>query len=313
MHLNSLWKLSAVVMMVILNSCNTNQWFSRSPVARVTFVEGRVEMQENPDGAWTTVTKGTRIREGSSIRTGQGYVDIRSPYDGLIRLRANSTLKFERLSKKVSSSEGKLVLSFGHLLCKFETLVSGAKIEISTPTAFAGVRGTELGVFADENSTEVGVLEGTVEVKSATVEAAPVIVGSHQKTVVNKGQSPGPAKELREEDLQKLLEIKTLHVGDALQTFEKTVRGGGTGAALEQIRSALEVYVVDNEGYPRELNLETLEPVAQLINTKDVLAQFKDGKLASYASRGSSYEIHAYSNTNPPKLYISTPHGTVEK
>lgn len=267
---------------VVLVSCGEKKT-TGGGTALLTYVEGQAEAQKTPDASWEQVKAGDTLPEGSVLRTGQGYVDVKFPDEGLIRLKANSTLRLEKLPQKTSASYGKLELSAGELLCKFEAMLTGATMEISTPTAIAGVRGTEFGVSGNQNTTQVGVLSGTVEVKSATVEAAPVIVGFQQKTLVYKGQPPKAAEQLLEEELNRLSEINLLHPQVYIQATKTVTEYSEAKDFVKQI----EMFKAYEGRYPADLQeLATKQSLSKL--PKD---QWGSDFFYSASEDGQSYTL----------------------
>lgn len=244
----------------LLTSCAQNKT-TGGGTALLTYVEGQVEAKISPDASWEQVKAGDTVPEGSVLRTGQGYADVKFLDEGLIRLKANSVFRLVRLPQKTSDSKGELELSAGELLCKFEAMLTGATMEISTPTAIAGVRGTEFGVYGTQDTTQVGVLSGTVEVKSATVEAAPVIVGFQQKTLVYKGQPPKAAEQLLEEELNRLSEINLLHPQVYIQAAKTVTEYSEAKDFVKQI----EMFKAYEGRYPADLQeLATKQSLSKL-------------------------------------------------
>lgn len=146
-------------------------------------------------GSWVPASLGTPIRQGDSLRTGPGgrlrviFVD-----DSVLTLAPESEVVVD---EGIYDPNGGRVRSVMELLSgKVRALVNetaGGAADLGTPTAVAGVRGTDFVVVYDENaaSTEVVGVSGKVGVRSKLGVVAPeVTVEPHYYTRVDRGRLP---------------------------------------------------------------------------------------------------------------------------
>jgi ElaB/YqjD/DUF883 family membrane-anchored ribosome-binding protein len=107
---------------------------------------------------------GMIIKAGDELVSGDNSrVEIYLTKTGRIILTGKTRFKVEEENKEEERTS-KVSLFFGNLWCKAQSLLSGETFEIKTPTASAGVRGTEYGLKFDpeEKVMTTWVLEGEV-------------------------------------------------------------------------------------------------------------------------------------------------------
>jgi hypothetical protein len=111
--------------------------------------------------------------------------------DSILTLGANSKLV---IKKYLYSPQSKRAESIYELADgKLRAAVGGSGFKVTTPTAFAAARGTVLVVSynAETNTTQITVLEGSVEVRNVNAEIpGSQIVGAGQSTTVTGNKPP---------------------------------------------------------------------------------------------------------------------------
>lgn len=165
--------------------------------------DARVQLQStgpgyktNPAAPGRVIQKNTTLAAGAEIRTGKkSSVTLQLSPTLMCRIGENTVLRLETLSGKT-----RLQLKTGSVGARVQPN-TGTQMQVVTPTAVAGVRGTEFIVEsdagdisqADEGSTEnpesrVLVNEGTVAVSPANDETASRDVGAGNK-IVSDGEN----------------------------------------------------------------------------------------------------------------------------
>ena len=209
-------------------------------VAKLNYVTGKVEVQRSGTNVWVLAKMNMSLYAADQVRTGKnGMAEILLDDGSFLRLKPNSMLEIIELAQEDKAKAKKSVfgLSIGKLWSKVQKIQDAeSKFEVRTPTAVAGVRGTELSVFVDRDfSTRVSVFAGSVEVRAIREEMreelAPVLVGANQSLNVGAGISPA-AEPLSIEDKKEWRkwdrEIKQPY--DMEVTLDKT---------MEQARAAI--------------------------------------------------------------------------
>ena len=158
-------------------------------VAVITTVKGMVEVQKAGEPAWKPAAAKMELKINDKVQTKNGAMCELTLDDGsLIKLRENSTLEINDLSEdkeaKKKSSIFKLLL--GKLWAKVEHQ-EGSKFNIVTPTAVAGVRGTEFAIIVQrDGASDILVFKGKIEVKSLREE-----IGEIRVVLVEEGKALG--------------------------------------------------------------------------------------------------------------------------
>lgn len=164
--------------------------------ARITSIEGQVEIQRNPVNQPIPVKIAfkvdDRLSAGDKIITGKNGRLVLGLSDGSQAVIAPKTTV---VIKDLSQSPRTL----------FEVLKGKTRIQIeklggqpnpyrvNTPTAVIAVRGTIFDVLVEENETEVFLHEGEVAVTNLRLPNQPVILSAGQTTRVMMQRPPNPA------------------------------------------------------------------------------------------------------------------------
>jgi hypothetical protein len=115
--------------------------------------------------------------------------------DSILTLGANSKLVIKKYLYSPGSKRAESIyeLADGRL----RSVVGGAGFKVTTPTAFAAARGTVFTVAynMETGTTEITVVEGSVEVRNVNAEVAgSQIVAAGQSTTVTGNKPPTPPK-----------------------------------------------------------------------------------------------------------------------
>lgn len=182
--------------------------------AVVMLFKGDVLIQPSESGKWHKPVLGMAVRAKDQIKTGSdSWVNIAFANGSLLRIAQNSVVEISMLSynvkKKVMKSEAKIPV-LGKVISSFRKLKKNdSSFDVYTPTAVAGVRGTELMVdVPDSETTTVVVFEGKLIVKDLVGEQGmsqndnemvldfirEAVVGSGQVLEYKKGKKLPKAK-----------------------------------------------------------------------------------------------------------------------
>jgi len=163
----------------------------------VTFVSGEVRAQAKEGEEWKTLHINDRLKQGSSIRTGdESGVEISFEGGDSFLMRSNSTLTIRAAKKRgVLNFLQRLFLSAGRTITKVkEATGRKSRFEIQTPSAVAVARGTSFRVGVDEKETmRSEVLKGFVDVEAM---AKRVEVQEGEGTLAKKNEPPAEPRKL---------------------------------------------------------------------------------------------------------------------
>ncbi len=106
----------------------------------VSKTAGVVETQASEGAAWTAVSAGSALPEGSAVRTGaDGEAELTFPDRSKVWMKANSQLQVENQRPLLN----RLSFLFGSIKAAIPHLKRNQRFEVKTNTAVAAVRGTE--------------------------------------------------------------------------------------------------------------------------------------------------------------------------
>lgn len=168
-------------------------WMRAVPAsANVVLVQGEATSRA------ATLQPGMQLREGSDVRTGtDGYVTLQLPDGSQLKVQAQSDVALDRLRafQGTDMHESAIGLKTGSVdALAAKQRGPAARFVIRTPSAAAGVRGTDfrVGILQDSKATRSEVLTGVVDVNAAGQSAGPVAVAAGFGTVVAPNEKPAP-------------------------------------------------------------------------------------------------------------------------
>ncbi len=234
--MKNLWKLNmiaAVVAMVILFGINAA--VAEQTLVTVQRVDGVVEARTSAGAEWTEVAAGGKLSVGATVRTGPSSSCLLLWGNGhVLKIQALTTLDISRLERDSNGNENSgFVIAKGNINAHVGKLRSvESSFTIRTPTAVAGVRGTDLfvDVSADRIST-FGVTAGEIYVEAGGVETIvmPDFIVTVDSTGVVGGAVPMPI-EMKQKAHEQAQEVKNESHGGKTLEKGKEERKRGRGA-----------------------------------------------------------------------------------
>ena len=137
----------------------------------VVYVSGGVQVSR--DGAWIDVEPGDTLGAGAILRTdADGYCELQFGDTVSVRVEPGTEFRCDSVAVDAKATVSGEVTA-GAILAKVKQL-SGSDLQIRTPSAVVGVRGTEFMVRVSGSVTTVTVRKGTVRVtqEKTTVDVA---------------------------------------------------------------------------------------------------------------------------------------------
>lgn len=177
------------------------------PVGNVVVVTGAPTLERN--GKAYRLAANLALYNGDTITTPKSAtVKIVLADDSLLTIGANSRFKLENLAVKDDSRSATFRLYFGKLRAVVTKFARGAsELRFYTPTAVAGVRGTQLVLEYDQDAqrTTLSVLDGNVGFRSLQEPTAvELVVGPLQQSSQVGAEKPQPPVQLSPEQVQKI-------------------------------------------------------------------------------------------------------------
>jgi hypothetical protein len=175
----------------------------------INFTTGDVKIINN--GQAVTANTGDTITQGMTVKTGaKSIVDIY--FQGsVIRILEKSSVVMTELVRNLSDNKEltELYVENGKVFSKVtRKLTEGEKFRVSTPTAVAGVRGTEFLVSEENGKSNIACIEGKVAVKEfGSEDSAFVDIEAGKEADIEKGK-PIAVNELKQQNLENIRRIK---------------------------------------------------------------------------------------------------------
>jgi hypothetical protein len=139
------------------------------PVGKILQLINDVDVTSLSTGEKITPQAGFVINTDHKIRTGKrSYAEILLNNGTRIQMRDISVLNVASLKGDTSDDPTRLRLLTGKLRVTVKKVFSkGHTLILKTPTAIAGIRGTDFGVIATINETKIIVFTGKIDVASS--------------------------------------------------------------------------------------------------------------------------------------------------
>ncbi|MFP4550786.1 MAG: FecR domain-containing protein [Spirochaetales bacterium] len=155
--------------------------------ATVTFVDGDVDIQRE-GGARRPADFGSELENGDRIITeGGGYAELELASGGTVEVSGDTVFLVGSESGSGGEPQGRVAAAVGAFVFRFNATV-GNEPRIGSTTSVAGVRGTEVRVYAaSDGTTRYEVVEGRLEVQDGGVS---VSLGPNEAVEVRAGGAP---------------------------------------------------------------------------------------------------------------------------
>jgi hypothetical protein len=156
-----------------------------------SFVKGNVQHQPKGSDTWIPLRLNDRVKEGSTIKTGdESGVEIVFSDGNSILQRSNTVLGISSARKQPNNQTSYgLIQETGRTITKIKRKTgSESRFRIDTPSAICAARGTVFRTSIDAlDSTRTEVVEGDVDVEAMKKN---VRVQEGEGTLVKKGEKP---------------------------------------------------------------------------------------------------------------------------
>lgn len=175
-------------------------WQPDSPY-RADIIKGQVQIKLMGSNEWTDLKQGDKIPLGATIFTGMDSTTILSLRDeGVVEVLPFTQIYMSTYGLEQAAKTGKTTTDIGLRTGEIEVNVGRgvytSSLQVHTPTAAAGVRGTHFWVKhdKDKNVTTVGVYEGMVEVKARNGKTSVIIPNKDKPGVIAIAQKFSPVR-----------------------------------------------------------------------------------------------------------------------
>jgi hypothetical protein len=254
--------------------------------AEVAYLEGFPELR-SAGGARYELDFGDLLESGDSVITGPtDYAELERGAGNTIRVNENTVFTLQQVERD-GRTETVLQNTVGSVSYRFNQ-VTGREPRIGTASAAAGVRGTELTVYAGDDGTSLFAVDsGLVEVEA---EGRTVSLAENEAVEVVAGQAPGEKFEW----LGAELDFSTWNA-DRLDAFLEDPLEGlvriqrRMNYFAEQLEETYELYEQS-----REEQLRLREEISSLDETADAetVQQFRSDNLVPVSERTATLVLN---------------------
>lgn len=220
--------------------------FAAEDVAVLSYAQGDVKVKYNDESSWDKYELNATLQVGDSIKTGANskarivLEDGASLLIGPLSMFTISSVTIDDATEKQNAS---FSLDSGKVRSNVNKLgTAGSTFEVKTPTAVAGVRGTDFMVEIDPDTedSDVTVFDGEVEFGSPQeARESRVRIGKDQGARIGRGGRPGKPEKINRERIER----KMREMSKAQKEDDPTVAEGladdGAEAVLATKRSMI--------------------------------------------------------------------------
>lgn len=181
------------VLFVVLATGTVFLYSESTPAIKVIKTFSDVNSQKFGQKEWSRTNEGDLLAANDSVRTGlDSYAELELSTENKVRIKERSQIVIKDLEKESQQTDGSVVrltdfnLIDGDIALQLNKLPKDTLIQVSSPTAVAGARGTAYVVKYDSNAktTNVGVLDSKVRVQSLGEPAKVIDVPTFKKVTV---------------------------------------------------------------------------------------------------------------------------------
>lgn len=220
---------------------------------------------------------GDILQEKDIIKTGKdSFCDIKIG-DSLIRVKQMTNVVLAVLIKSGNLENTTIDMDSGKMLCKPKKLIKSETFLVKTPTAVAGVRGTQFTVEADAKGTSrIKVFEGSVKVAKRVRELdantaevlsyAPEVI-KEEKVIITREDAARA-----ERAVQKIMKAES--AGGKAAPLETVIRKAGKDVAVER-KKVVQFAVKDFEKDNKEIIEVRTRPATVIKEISRVLEEEK--------------------------------------
>ncbi len=245
------------------------------PVARAVSVQGVIEVRPAGASDWQPVERDRAFCAGDTVRAGdRSRADLSLFDQSVLRLRARTEMTLS------GAEDDKYLVDLSRGAAHFLSRRGERNLEVNTPYAVAGVRGTEFFVAVEEGRSEVTVFEGSVQTANAAGE---LMLAAGASAIAEAGKAPAPRLVARPRDAVQW----ALYYPPVLAPGAAAAEDGSARALAQRASQRLAVGSIDeaNADLTRALELAPNDPDALSLQAVIAVAQNRSEDAQTAADR----------------------------
>ncbi len=199
-----------ITVMAILLLMSINSF--AKPVGKILELSGDIDITSMKTGKRIIPEEGTVIDGNDKIRTGRkSFVSIVLNDGSKLFIREISVLYVHDIKLNLTDQPTRIQIITGKLRVIAAKTMKGNSVVVYTPTAIAGVRGTDFGIIATQLETRVVIFQGKVEVANKDKNILKsYILKDREETKVTYQQPPEPPVVVPDYILSKWFDIYSI-------------------------------------------------------------------------------------------------------
>lgn len=229
------------------------------PTAFIGDMSGKVEIWLNGDDDWRKAEKGLVLEKGDKIKTGANSEAVLQWANGhKVKVYALCMLNIEELSSSGSSEKTSLNVESGKIFAKANKLKSDkSAFQVETPTAVAGVRGTQFMVeVSDDGASTVALLEGSLSIVTDAVE---MVLEENMQISFDMDMSAPPQPEGLDPSLKNEMQSESKSLG-SVSTSDASSSTSSEGTSITVDTQTIVEDVVEEA---IQSQIEEIEPIIE--------------------------------------------------
>lgn len=176
-----------LLLLSIMAAGQAHAAFGDGRAAEILSVQGKAEYRLNENAKWGEANNQQPLYGGNWIRTGElSRIAVMFVDETQVRLNQNTTLEVKQVNPPGLLGQSVLRVLFGRMWAR--TKAVPANLAVSTPSATAGIRGTDWDIDVEGNGrSTLAVYSGQVEFYN---DQGSVTVGANEAAVAEIGKAP---------------------------------------------------------------------------------------------------------------------------
>ncbi len=213
-----------------LSFCIRTGYAADKPVASIHNIQGEVQLRGAGDEEWTAAREGDKLFEGSQLKTGPDSQALLVWNRGhAVKVFELTRLTLDELSLKKASEKTSMNILKGKAFVRAKKLLKKeSTFTIRTPTAIAGVRGTEFLVDVRGGASSFSMLSGLLGISA---ESGDIVLGENQAVEVAAGMQGAPEPVEVAPEVRTEMESISAEISAELEELGASAGGGGDDSA----------------------------------------------------------------------------------
>ena len=193
---------------LLLSACWHPVYAEEGPCIEMLYITGDVQVSKG-DGPFAAATAGMLLEPWDKIKTGaDSSADLSFDADDKNIVKIGSSANVVVVLKE----DERLELINGDVYCTINNLPQGSSFEVRTPTAIAGVRGTDIRIEADAENTVVEAVDNNAFIRNklpdGTFSAKETVIQPGFMANVKKNEPPSRPMPIPRERMEHHVKVK---------------------------------------------------------------------------------------------------------